>query len=410
MEQEAILQGGADHVQNYGCVELFSGGGGLAYGIERAGFRHVLLVEHDANARATIELNNRSHVYGHPWALHEEPDARKVDFTPYLGKAQLVAGGPPCQPFSIGGAHRGHLDQRDLFPTAIRAVREIEPAAFIFENVRGLLRPAFSGYVEYIRLHLAYPHITARKNEEWTEHKQRLAGISARRGGRDRSRYQVTFNPVVCADYGAPQVRFRVFFIGIRADISDGWKFPLRTHSEDALLRDQFVTGNYWRRHGLPARLSTPEAKAMAARLVSADRGADESPWQTVRDTISRLPKPAKVQDRVSQSRNQHVLIPGARAYAGHTGSRLDWPAKALKAGVHGIPGGENMLAYDNGKVRYFTVREAASLQGFPQNYLFDGSWVEVMRQIGNAVPVMVAETVARSVREHLVNKRVAGL
>jgi DNA (cytosine-5)-methyltransferase 1 len=76
----------------------------------------------------------------------------------------------------------------------------------------------------------------------------------------------------------------------------------------------------------------------------------------------------------------------------------LDDPAKALKAGDHGVPGGENMLQYTNGQVRYFTVRESARIQTFPDNYLFPGSWTESMRQLGNAVPVQLACAVAISV------------
>jgi DNA (cytosine-5)-methyltransferase 1 len=91
-----------------------------------------------------------------------------------------------------------------------------------------------------------------------------------------------------------------------------------------------------------------------------------------------------------------HRSQPGARAYPGHTGSDLDLPAKALKAGVHGVPGGENMLADSRGRVRYFTVREAARLQGLPDEFEFPGSWTESMRQIGNAVPVQLASFVGR--------------
>ena len=91
-----------------------------------------------------------------------------------------------------------------------------------------------------------------------------------------------------------------------------------------------------------------------------------------------------------------HVGIPGARSYKGHEGSRYDEPAKTLKAGGHGVPGGENMLLRDDGTVRYFTVRESARLQTFPDTYVFSGSRSEAMRQIGNAVPVVVAELLAR--------------
>ncbi|RYD32246.1 MAG: DNA (cytosine-5-)-methyltransferase, partial [Verrucomicrobiaceae bacterium] len=81
-----------------------------------------------------------------------------------------------------------------------------------------------------------------------------------------------------------------------------------------------------------------------------------------------------------------------------HTGSPLDRPAKALKAGDHGVPGGENMILYPDGSVRYLSVRESARVQTFPDNYLFLGSWTEAMRQLGNAVPVKLAEIVGKSV------------
>ena len=93
-----------------------------------------------------------------------------------------------------------------------------------------------------------------------------------------------------------------------------------------------------------------------------------------------------------------HRFQPGARAYAGHTGSSIDEPAKALKAGDHGVPGGENMLRRTDGSVRYFTVRESARIQTFPDNFIFEGTWSETMRQLGNAVPVKLAAVMARGV------------
>jgi DNA (cytosine-5)-methyltransferase 1 len=83
----------------------------------------------------------------------------------------------------------------------------------------------------------------------------------------------------------------------------------------------------------------------------------------------------------------------------------LDEPAKTLKAGDHGVPGGENMLAYSNGRVRYFTVRESARLQSFPDDYVFGGSWTESMRQLGNAVPVGLGQAVASDIRALLHRK-----
>ena len=100
---------------------------------------------------------------------------------------------------------------------------------------------------------------------------------------------------------------------------------------------------------------------------------------------------------------SNHIFQPGARVYAGHTGSPLDLPAKTLKAGDHGVPGGENMLVMPTGEVRYFTVRESARLQTFPDTYVFHGSWTETMRQLGNAVPVALARIMAGSIAERLI-------
>ncbi len=80
----------------------------------------------------------------------------------------------------------------------------------------------------------------------------------------------------------------------------------------------------------------------------------------------------------------------------------LDEPAKTLKAGDHGVPGGENMLVRDDSSLRYFSVRESARLQTFPDDFRFHGSWTEIMRQLGNAVPVTLGEVVARSVRARM--------
>ena len=120
-----------------------------------------------------------------------------------------------------------------------------------------------------------------------------------------------------------------------------------------------------------------------------------EKAWRTVRDALVGIPDP---REPGSELFHNHNFQDGAKAYPGHTGSPLDLPAKTLKAGAHGVPGGENMMVYPNGGVRYFSVRESARLQTFPDGYVFHGAWGETMRQLGNAVPVALGRIVASSV------------
>lgn len=127
--------------------------------------------------------------------------------------------------------------------------------------------------------------------------------------------------------------------------------------------------------------------------------------WRTLRDALKGLPKP--VERRVDPDYANHIGIPGARIYKGHTGSELDAPAKTIKAGVHGVPGGEGTVLLNDGSVRYLTVREAARVQCFPDSYIFEGARSEAMRQIGNAVPVNVACMFAHDLKGLLTKGRI---
>jgi DNA (cytosine-5)-methyltransferase 1 len=298
-------------------IELFAGGGGLALGIERAGFEHVAVVEHDCRACATLTLNAR-------WPIISD-DVRALNYAAYTG-IDLLSGGPPCQPFSQGGRHLAAHDLRDMFPAIIQAVHEAQPRAFLIENVAGITRQKFAAYFGQI-----------------------LDTLSA-------AGYVVSYTLVNAADYGVPQVRRRAFVVGFREDLDLLWAPPTPTHSQQS--------------------------------------------WLTVADTLADLPDPEWFPGATLFA--DHRFQPNARAYAGHTGSPLDKPAKTLKAGVHGVPGGENMLKRADGSLRYFSVREAARLQTFPDNWRFAGEWTEALHQIGNAVPVKLAEIMAQSVAVQL--------
>ena len=367
-------------------IELFAGAGGLGLGSKLAGANPQLVVERDRWCCATLRRNANSH-----WPEPFEGDIREVEFGKFEGKIDLVTGGPPCQPFSLGGKHKAHDDHRDMWSEAVRSVRDAKPRAFIFENVKGLTRSSFSAYFSYITLQLTYPELTRLASEAWHDHLARLEQhhSSGRRVG---LQYQVIPPRVLnAADYGVPQRRERVFFIGFRDDICANWAFPKATHSLEALQHDQSERGTYWDLHKLQRSRGTPIRAIKDVEAVALE------PWKTVRDALVGLPDPEINPKSAAQFLN-HRFQSGARTYPGHTGSPIDLPAKALKAGVHGVPGGENMMVRDDGSVRYFTVRESARLQTFPDNFAIEGSWTEAMRQLGNAVPVDLARIVTASV------------
>ena len=370
-------------------VELFTGCGGLAFGISRAGFKSQRMVEWDRHSVGNV-VHNRKRGIEHVcnWPIHQE-DVRAVSWLQYED-LDLVAGGPPCQPFSIGGRHKGQQDGRDMWPEAIRAVRETMPSGFIFENVRGLTRAAFADYLGWIVQSLSRPHVECHDGETREEHFERLRNVSS------GLEYRVQIQSVNAADFGAAQKRCRVIVMGVRSDFAIEMPLLVPTRSRERLLWDQWVSGEYWKRHGIKASAFSPEKmdEATVRRLKADGETPSELPWRTVRDAITGLGEPGT--SKVSN----HALQLGARSYPGHTGSPLDQPAKALKAGVHGVPGGENMMAFADGSVRYFTVREAARLQGMPDDYEFVGSWTENMRQLGNAVPTQLSEAAGRAMAE----------
>ena len=193
-------------------VELFAGCGGLALGIARSGFSHELIVECDEVSVATLRENKKRNVkHVRDWEIVED-DTRRLDFREMSG-IDLISGGPPCQPFSIGGKHLGPNDPRNMWPEAIRAIREARPKAFVFENVRGLFRPAFSEYLEYITLQFSYPDLTPRSGEKWECHLKRLR--SHTKSSKLRCpEYRVVSRAINAADFGAPQKRYRAIIIG----------------------------------------------------------------------------------------------------------------------------------------------------------------------------------------------------
>ncbi|MBM9520602.1 DNA cytosine methyltransferase [Desulforhopalus vacuolatus] len=376
-------------------IEIFSGAGGLAKGLELSGVNHKAFVELNSQACKTLRENYAKE-------LVHESDIEIFNFQDFKN-ISIIAGGPPCQPFSLGGNHKGNLDKRDMFPYAIKAIQELTPKAFIFENVKGLLRKSFASYFNYIILQLSYPEMTKRPDEKWLDHLKRLEKIHTA-GVTNSLRYNVVYRLVNAADYGVPQKRERVIIVGIRNDLNLSWSFPQPTHSEESLLWSQFVTKEYWDRHNIKDMSNSSLTAGILQKTKKLKQKYSlftppRKPWRTVRDCIGSLSAPREGE---SKEYSDHIFRPGAKVYPGHTGSPLDLPSKTIKAGGHGVPGGENMMCFPNGKVRYYTTLEAKLIQTFPLDYKITGVWSEAMRQIGNAVPVMLANIISKSLVKEL--------
>lgn len=384
------------------ALELFAGAGGMSLGIHKAGFKHIGLVEMDKFAVDTLRENSRRTLSLNPeFVLYN--DARNIDYNPLLGNLDLLAGGPPCQPFSTAGRNRGTDDPRNMFPVVFDVIGTTRPKAILLENVKGLMRKNFKDYVDYITLRITFPLHKIKQNETWQSHLVRLKKINNSEFN-DDEQYKVSYQLVNTADYGVPQKRERVLFVAFRKDLNISPFHLQPTHSKTSLLVDQWINGKYWDRHNIAPinylgvqnkkLISIWKSKGIPADDLTAH---DQKPWVTVRDALHTLPAPVERGSRETIA--NHVQVPGARVYPGHTGSHYDYPAKTLKAGTHGTPGGENMVIIPGThKVRYFTTREAARLQTFPDNYKFHGTWGACIKQLGNAVPVELINQFATNI------------
>ncbi len=197
----------------YTSIEICAGAGGQALGLEMAGFSHIALVEYERDYCKCLEHNRPQ------WNVLCK-DIHDFNGLPFRDKADLLAGGVPCPPFSVAGKQLGAEDERDLFPQMLRLVEEIHPRAVMIENVRGLLDAKFNGYRENILRQLS------------------LSG------------YNPHIQLLNASDYGVPQLRPRVVIIGIRKDLDDTFLFPQKAQEPPRTVGEtlyDLMAANGWK-------------------------------------------------------------------------------------------------------------------------------------------------------------------
>jgi len=326
-------------------LELFAGCGGMLLGFHRAGFRTVLANEFEASACDTLRRNLTDAVVPGP-----------VEAIQKFPRADVVAGGPPCQGFSNLGERLPDDPRRQMWRHFLRAVEQAEPRAFVMENVPPLL-----------------------KSQEFVEIRRTA----------ERLGFRLVAGVLNAADYGVPQARKRAIVIGLR----DGEpSHPAPTHVDPTKRADDVAS--------LP-------------------------PWRTVRDAIGDLPpEPDELNWHIGRNPTPLSLRRYRCVPAG--GNRWDLPRRLMpECWKKKIDGGTDLFGrlwwnrpavtirtefYKPEKGRYLhpeahrpiTHREAARLQGFPDDFEFCGSRIEVGIQIGNAVPPPLAEVIARHVGQLL--------
>ena len=325
------------------ALDLFSGPGGLSLGMKAAGIEPIASVEKNKDAVATYAAHSGS-------AEHFCTDIRKLPFERYRGKVDVVFGGPPCQPFSTGGLRRGTADARNMFPEFIRALEEVQPAAFLAENVPGL---ATANRVKYLgELIHAF----------------------------ERVGYNVAWQVVSAADYGVPQKRRRLIIVGMKE--GEFW-FPKPTHGPSA-EQPHVASGSVVDKHhplGEP-----PECPVIYAKYPDPRR----SPYAG--HVYNGGGRPLDLDGPC------HTLLASAGGYKTHWVDTLDI---APEYTAHLLAGGGPREGPVPG-ARRLTREESALIQTFPAGMWFAGSRSSQYTQIGDAVPPLLGQALGQALRAQL--------
>lgn len=340
-------------MSNYNVLDLFCGAGGLSYGFEKAGFNILLGIDNDAMAIKTFEKN-------HSRAKSICGDITEITYKDHIlpllegKKIDIIIGGPPCQGFSLSGPRNFNDPRNKLYLSYIRLVEEIQPKAFVIENVPGLIS-LFSGEV-----------------------KDNIIKIFSQMG------YEVKYKILCAADYGVPQNRKRVVFVGVKGNNS--YEYP-EVQSEQVTcemalsdlppLIDEL--GEEVQSYTMPPQNAYQNIMRKKSHYVYNHVAALHS--EKVQHIISLVPDGGNYKNlpaEFRESRNFHVAW---------TRFNSQKPAPTIDTGHR------HHFHYKYNRVP--TVRECARLQSFPDDFIFLGNKTQQFRQVGNAVPPIMAERIA---------------
>jgi len=324
-------------------VDLFAGAGGLSLGLARAGFAVVGAADWDSAACETFA----SH---HPEANLAVGDIGGMSFTRYRGTVGLLVGGVPCQPFSTGGKRLAAKDPRDGFPYFLRAVQEIQPGAFLIENVPGLLRVEKRSYFAAVVKAL------------------RAAG------------FKVVWEVLSAPDFGVPQKRHRLFIVGTR---DKPFEFPAPTHG--------------------PGKTQSwvPSGQVLSATCIV---GKPNSSIVTYAKKPDLRPNPYDGHLFNGGGRPIDLAAPSPTILATAGGNKtpfIDTEGVVPEYHDHLMNGGKPLSGVLPG-ARRITLQEAALLQTFPRGISFAGTRSSQYTQVGNAVPPLLAESIGRALASQL--------
>lgn len=328
--------------RKYNSIELFAGAGGLALGLEYAGFSHIMLNEIDPDACATLRKNRPE------WNI-QEGDVRTIDFSKYRGQVDLLSGGFPCQAFSFAGKQGGFQDARGtLFFEIARAIKEIQPKVFFCENVKGLMshdNGRTISVIENVIAELGYTLVTPRV--------------------------------LKAVKYKVPQKRERLILIGIRNDIAKyvSFKWPSPYHRV-LTLQDAFYKGLLYEKD-VPTSEGQkyPKKKAEVLKLVPMG-----GYWKDLPEEIQK------------QYMGKSFYLGG-----GKTGMARRLSLKEPSLTLTCAPAQKQTERCHPIYTRPLTIREYARIQTFPDEWVFAGSLSSQYKQIGNAVPVNLSYAIGRA-------------